>query len=84
MDKELGRYDKWDFCVDAVYVYNTGKYDADDEYNAANDGADKYDVDTNDAYDCNDEVFWLPEFISRREQGCYLPVCPWRRERTFN
>ena len=58
LDKDLGGYDNADSCADAVYVYNAGNYDTDDECDAANDGADKYGVDANIAYNYNDEVFW--------------------------
>ena len=57
-DKGLGRYDKWDYCADAVDFYDAGKYDADDEYDAANNGADDYDVTVNNEYNYDDEVFW--------------------------
>ena len=61
VDNDLGGYDNTDSCANAEYFYNVGqyKYDADDEHNAVNDGADKYDdVNDKEAYDYDNEVFW--------------------------
>ena len=83
MDKDLGRYDKWDSCADAVYVYNAGKYDADDEYDAANDGADEYDVNAHNASDYNDEVFWWSGYLQDDNDGDAL-VHRMKKEETAN
>ena len=39
LDKEWGGYDNADSCNGAEYLYNVGQYNADDEHDAANDGA---------------------------------------------
>ena len=70
MDKDLSGYDNADSCADAEYIYNAGKYDADDEHDAANDGADEFDdVNANDAYDYDNEVFWWSGYLQDDNDG---------------
>ena len=84
VDNDLGGYDSTDSCADAEYFYKAGQYNADDEHDVANDGADKYDnVNANDAYDYDDEVFWWSGYLQDDNDGDAL-VNRTKKEKTGN